>query len=349
VISGEYFLRRSHFRLGRIFWGLSIAIALYALLAVLVGWRDLSRHLALFPWSYAVPLAALSLTNYLLRFWRWEFYLRTLKIVIPRRDSLAIFFATFVMVITPGKLGEAFKAALLWEKHAVPLSLGLPVILAERLFDLLAVSALACLGLLFWSGGTVAGATIPLVALFLLGALMAVRNSRLRRWLLTRAARTRHLRKHQLGLEEALQTLSRLLTGRGCAGSTALSLLAWFCECLSLALVCRALGHSLTVTDAIFVYAVGTLVGSLTFLPGGLGGTEGTLIWLLSQRGIATDLAAVMALVVRIATLWLAVAIGLVALAAGRHLLIRPPADAYSPDGSQGKTRKPASASGARP
>jgi uncharacterized protein (TIRG00374 family) len=76
-------------------------------------------------------------------------------------------------------------------------------------------------------------------------------------------------------------------------------------------LVCRGCAAPLPPADAIFIYAAGTLVGSLSFLPGGLGGTEGTIIWLLTESGVAAGTSVTIALVVRLATLWLALLIGL--------------------------------------
>ena len=69
--------------------------------------------------------------------------------------------------------------------------------------------------------------------------------------------------------------------------------------------------------------------GSMTFLPGGLVGTEGAMIWLLSGRDIASGMAVTIALIVRLATLWLAVAIGVAVFATCRRIFLvaRTPAD----------------------
>jgi uncharacterized membrane protein YbhN (UPF0104 family) len=63
------------------------------------------------------------------------------------------------------------------------------------------------------------------------------------------------------------------------------------------------------------------LVGSLSFLPGGLGGTEATIIWLLGVLSMPGAAAATVAMLVRLFTLWLAVAIGLLFFLAYRSIL----------------------------
>jgi uncharacterized protein (TIRG00374 family) len=308
--------------MGRIFAGVALAILCYAVLVALTGWSDLTRQLGAFPLRYVPFLLAFSLSNYGLRFLRWEILLRRLDVRIPLRDSAAIFFATFIMVITPGKIGEAFKAGFLWERHGLSLARGLPVVLAERLFDFLAVFLLACGGLLFWRGTLSGMSTAILVASLLPLLLVALRSHRVRSWLLRRASRASYFQRHQVVLADATEALARLLGGRPLPAVLLLSCAAWAAECLSLWLVSRGCAAPLPLADAFFIYAAGTLVGSLSFLPGGLGGTEGTIIWLLTESGVTATASVTVALVVRVATLWLALLIGLGVFLAFRRLFL---------------------------
>ena len=65
-------------------------------------------------------------------------------------------------------------------------------------------------------------------------------------------------------------------------------------------------------------------MGSLSFLPGGLGGTEATIIWLLGSLDMPGAVAAAVAMLVRLFTLWLAVVIGLVFFLGWRGLFLGP-------------------------
>lgn len=65
----------------------------------------------------------------------------------------------------------------------------------------------------------------------------------------------------------------------------------------------------LPVVTALFVYAFALLVGGLSFLPGGLGSREATMIGLLSLRSLPAEAAAITA------TLWFALSLGAVFLA----------------------------------
>jgi uncharacterized protein (TIRG00374 family) len=305
----------------RSFAVIGFSVAFYAAVFLFFGWDDIRQKLAGYPsWQLGV-LAGLSLVNYGLRFLRWEIYLRTLDSRIPLRKSIGLYFATYVMVITPGKIGEIFKAGILREKFGVSLAQGLPIVLAERIYDFLAVLILAAMGVFFWPGpltglttGLFAAASVPLfLALF--------QNRGIRTRLLGRATRSELLARHRVGLDEAMNSLSRLLGVKQSLFSLTLSTLAWMCECLGLWLVCQGLGFPVPLGQALFVYAAGTLVGSLTFLPGGLGGTEATIIWLLGTLAMPGSTAAAVALLVRLFTLWLAVIIGLLFFLAFRRIL----------------------------
>ena len=108
------------------------------------------------------------------------------------------------------------------------------------------------------------------------------------------------------------------LSARVALASLVLSTFAWGCECVSMWVICAGLEAGVSGLAAVFVYAAGTLVGSLVFLPGGLGGTEVTMIWLLGELGCGRDVGVAATLLVRLFTLWLAVAIGVFVYASCR-------------------------------
>jgi glycosyltransferase 2 family protein len=297
---------------GRIFAVAAASAVVYLALATWTGWDQLSAQIAGFPLAALPVLVALSLANYSLRFWRWQLLLRTLAIRIPVRASLSLFLATFLMVITPGKLGEVFKAGVLRERHGVALGLGLPVVMAERIYDFLGVLLLAAAGWAAWPGPAAGVGAGLLASLSVPAGLIAFRSARLRGVLLRQATRAPQLSRFRFALDQALAALARLLSFRLALASLVLSTLAWGCECVSLWVICTGLKAGVAALAAVFVYAAGTLVGSLVFLPGGLGGTEATMIWLLGELGCTRDLGVAATLLVRLVTLWLAVGIGVV-------------------------------------
>ncbi len=301
----------------------AITLALYTVAALIIGWDEIgSRLLSVSPITLLL-VGLLSTTNYILRFLRWEHFLHRLDTKIPLPLSLSVYFSAYVMVITPGKIGEVFKASILKDHEDVNYAVGLPTILAERIYDFLAVLTLAIGGIFFWPGplsrlttGLVAAAALPALLLLL-------RHNGLRRALLGKITRSPLLAKRGIAIEEALGNLGKLLQPLPATGFLTLSTVAWLCEGLGMALICHDLGLPVNPGEAIFIYAAATIVGSLSFLPGGLGGTEAIIIWLLGVLGVAGALAATVALLIRAFTLWFAVVLGFIVLLTARKLIFQ--------------------------
>jgi uncharacterized protein (TIRG00374 family) len=90
------------------------------------------------------------------------------------------------------------------------------------------------------------------------------------------------------------------------------SLISWSFECLSFYIILNSLGLNVSIVWASFVYAFGTIIGSMTMLPGGVGVTDGSFVFLIAQKGFSKDVAIASTFIIRAVTLWFAVAVGAV-------------------------------------
>ena len=105
-----------------------------------------------------------------------------------------------------------------------------------------------------------------------------------------------------------------MLSGRQLFISTALGIIGWFSECTGFFFVLEGLNIHLKLFSSDFIYAFSTVVGALSFLPGGLGATETSLAGLLILAKIPKGAAIAVVFIVRAATLWFAVLIGALVL-----------------------------------
>ena len=87
-------------------------------------------------------------------------------------------------------------------------------------------------------------------------------------------------------------------------------------------MILNGIGVDIALVQALPIYATATLVGAVTALPGGLIGTEGSMLALLQQLDVAKSAASAGTVLVRLVTLWFAVAIGLLAFGALRRIYI---------------------------
>src|SRR4030095_63152 len=97
-----------------------------------------------------------------------------------------------------------------------------------------------------------------------------------------------------------------------------LSIFAWFFECLGFYLVLNGFGIenliNVTIFVAIFIYGFATIAGAVTMLPGGLGATDASITGLLVLLQIPKSISVASTLLIRAATLWFAVIVGIVAV-----------------------------------
>ena len=289
-------------------------VAVYIVIAAYTGWGKVASELARFSWRAAAIGFALAAANYLLRFAKWELYLRRLGVRIPLGHSLQIFLSGFSLTVTPGKVGEVLKAYLLRESHGVPMARTAPTVVAERATDLLALVALALVGVEALGGN----ARILWAAVGLVGVLVALASwRRFAHWLIDIAARLPMLGRLAPKLREFYDATAVLLRPTPLLLATLLSIAAWACECLAFWVVLHGFpGADASLKLCTFIYAAMTIAGALSFLPGGLGVQEGGMVALLvsTAHGVGGPTAAAATFVTRLCTLWFAVAVGLVAL-----------------------------------
>ena len=285
--------------------------------------RELAHRLGTFGWWAFFAALALSLTNYAIRFLRWQLYLRWQKVSVPIGSSALVFGAGLSLSITPAKLGELVKSYLLRELHDIPPTQTAPIVVAERVTDLIALLTLAIVGVAVFGVQTtlvLAAGSIIVLGLVLL-AWPRPTNALID--LVTRPALTRRFRKPLHQIYDGLASLCRP-TRLGLA--TAIALPSWACECVGFALICNAFpGTQVDLGLAMVIYAATSIAGALSFLPGGLGVTEGAMTILLVQSAANIDQHTALdaTLLTRLATLWFAVLLGLVLLAVARGRIAR--------------------------
>ena len=64
----------------------------------------------------------------------------------------------------------------------------------------------------------------------------------------------------------------------------------------------------------ISIYSLSVIIGSVSFIPGGVGVVEGSITGLLTLGGVEISIAFVIGILVRVFTLWYSVIIGFILL-----------------------------------
>lgn len=281
---------------------LGAVATLYA--AALLVWGDSPRTSIARLWSLTgLQAAFLCLLNYGLRGLRWRLWMAQHGRHFGRLQGLRLYLAGYAFTPTPGNVGEAARGLMLAHK---PLGArqSLAIFGAERLADLLCL-LLLCLpaAVWAWEQGVLQRAPDWLIGLLLAGGVAA----------LLAAGALLRFRHALLGRFGWLQGAWACLSVRPLVWFS-LSLAAWVAQGVAVWLICREMGLSLGLPTATGFYAVAMVGGALSALPAGLGGTEALLTGLLVLHGAAAANALAITVMVRLLTLWLAVAMGVLAL-----------------------------------
>ena len=298
----------------------SIAAAALGYLAFSLwgGWREVLAAFGTVGAAGVLIALALSLVNYSLRFVRWQLYLSALGYPMATVPSGLIYIAGFALTATPGKAGEMLRGLFL-KARGMPYAYSTAAFLSERLSDLVAIVLLSLMGISLYPQG---GITV-LVGVIAVGVGLLLLSRK--NWLKTLAKR---MSRRTGRVARVIHQLLLLLVEACCChtprlllSATVLSLVAWSAEAYAFHLVLHWMGSEVSIPFAFSVYALAMLAGALSFLPGGLGGAEAVMVGLLIWAGMPEAQAVAATVIIRLATLWFAVALGgMVLLLGGRAL-----------------------------
>jgi uncharacterized protein (TIRG00374 family) len=301
--------------LRRIIPGLILGFVVFLVVALVGDLRQVGNEVRSFDWRMFPLALALTLFNYALRGLKFHYYLRQVGAnQIPLRESYRLFVAGFPLAMTPGKVGEVFKAVWIEQKTGVPAARGVAVVVAERISDGLAVLLLSTVGVIaypqYWPG-------FAFVLAVLLGVIVVSQIRPLAYALLDLWARLPLVGRFGGLLRQfyegsfALFRLSATLIGVG------LGMISWLGEGIAFYVILLGLGIAPgwgMLSIAVFTLSFSTVIGAASTLPGGLGAAEASIAgMLILLGGLHPGSAAAATLLIRFATLWFGVVLGLAA------------------------------------
>jgi len=312
-----------------------LGLAVVVVLGLLSDIGQVGQSFSTFNWAMLPAVLGFTLLNYVLRWAKWDYYLRRMDMGqnVGYGDSGLLFTSGMVMAVTPGKVGEVLKSYLLKRINGTPISASAPIVLAERVTDGLAMLLLMGFGLTLYAPARPAFFALLVLAV---AGLLVLQSRALVLWIAERMRKLPYGQKIVPRLLTAYDSSQRLLSLRILLPSTLISLLSWFGECVAFYYVLRGLGvpeSFLLLQQATFVFAASTLFGLISFLPGGLGVSEasstGLLVLLIPM---ASGPATTATIIIRFCTLWFGVTLGAIALAIfGRRYGEERPADGAEP------------------
>jgi glycosyltransferase 2 family protein len=301
---------------------LVLGLAVYLVLAIVSGLEDLRDALSGFDFFLIPAILGLVSLSYAVRFVRWTYYLRLLKVRVPLRANAAIFAAGLSMTISPGKLGEVLKCVFIKDVAGTPVARTAPAVVAERATDGTGMVLWGLLGALAFSFGP----WLLLLFLALMGVGIAVLRSRRLSLLAEKALRKLPLLDRLAPhVEDFHGASNELLALRPLVVASGISFLGWGLECAAVYLCALGVGAEEPFLVVVFVFAVSSLAGAASMLPGGIGAAEAGMAGMFTAvAGLSGGLAVALTFIVRLTTLWFATLLGVAGLLLVRRVIGEP-------------------------
>lgn len=232
------------------------------------------------------------------------------------------------MAISPGKLGEVLKSVFVRQSSGAPIARTAPAVVAERATDGTGMVAWGFLGAFALNIPPWTMLGFLAVAVFGIAVLRSERLSLLAERVLRRLPLLDRFAPHLRAFHGAS---NELLGARPLVVGTLISFCAWGFECLGVYLCAVGMGVDQPFLLIVFVFAVSSLLGVVSMLPGGIGAVEaGLAVQFVTLAGLSRGTAGALTFVIRLATLWFATLIGVGGLLVVRSML----GDAEPPEGT---------------
>ncbi len=291
--------------------GIALVSVLYIFSIIIFDENSIFSILSSISIKTWILILSLSLVNYFLRFLRWTIYIYFLHPNLTHLSSLqnlSIYLSGFAFTLTPGKAGETVRSFYL-KHYGISYQSSLGAFIAERLQDLLVIFliSLLCIPLLMENSikfQDAANSFIFIISAIIIAFLAFFISSKLK-----------YINKWRKALYDKVYEIivktKFLLSKKILFSSFILGFFAWISEAFALFLIIKDIFPQFNlILISMGIYGLAVLGGTLTFLPGGIGGTEAIMVILLSFIGIDYISAIAITIVCRAATLWFAILIG---------------------------------------
>ncbi|MEP5761648.1 MAG: lysylphosphatidylglycerol synthase transmembrane domain-containing protein [Litoreibacter sp.] len=273
------------------------------------GWEKTLDQLGRLSILQVCALLSLSLVNYIFRGLRWHLFATRLGLGLTPATNLLHFVAGFAMTITPGRLGELVRLRWIARHTNWRFTSIAPLPLVDRAFDMAGMGIVLSAGLIF-ARVDISGAFS--VAALALSTAFIITRPRLLAWLISLLHKM--IGKWSRSFSSARRAARSMVVFDKVAiiaPALTLTMIGWLAEGVSLFLLLNWLGSDVSLAMAIVVFLFSTLAGGLTGAPGGIGGAEATMLFLLSMNGVAMEVSVPATAVIRVTSLWFAIVVGL--------------------------------------
>jgi uncharacterized protein (TIRG00374 family) len=287
-------------------------VGIYAIFLFTSDFNIVSEKIFNFKINYLPLILLLVSASWIPLFIKWHFLLKNSEIDIPLTKNISVFLSGTAFEITPGQIGILMKSQILKTSSNIPRTKTAPIVLVEKVYDLIGAILAAIIGIIIL-GMDLYLITIAILILAIIFFFMYYRPAS--ELFFKRITKTKFFSKYIENISESYEIVQKSTNVKVATICILLAVTYWFI--ISAAAYYTLIGFDINILDylqVLAIYTTSTLLGAISFIPGGIGITEGTLTGLFTLEGIDVSTALFLSVMIRILTLWYSVCVGFIAL-----------------------------------
>lgn len=287
-------------------------IVFYTIFLIFADIKQVYADITTMNLNYLPVIILLPPCSWLVLFIRWHILLKNSGTCIPIKDSLKINLAGYALSMTPGKVGELFKAHFIKTNFGVPQKNTMPIVAVEQFYTLLGLTCLGLLGISHFEFGLY---VLGITALVLVSTFLILSSKLAFNKFSKVLSKIPFLSKYTESLLDSHFIIKKSLGKKIFIYCTSLSILFWIIEGVVVYFVLLSFGiDSLELFHIVSIYGTSIILGVASFIPLGMGVVEGSFIGFLVLEKINISLALTIVISIRLFTRWYGVTVGLISL-----------------------------------
>ena len=287
-------------------------VGIYAIFLFVSDYNIISEKISNFKINYLPLILFFVSASWIPLIIKWHFLLKNSEVDVPLTKSIAIFFSGVAFEITPGQIGALIKSQILKTSYNIPRTKTVPIVIVEKVYDLIGAILASVIGII------ILGMEIYLIAIaisVLAFIFFFMYHKPASELFFNRITKLKFFSKHIENISGFYEIVQKSTNVRAATICILLALAYWFM--VSAAAYYTLISFDVNILDylkVLAIYSTSTLLGAISFIPAGIGITEGSIAGLFTLNGIDVSTALILAVMIRIFTLWYSVSVGFIAL-----------------------------------
>ena len=287
-------------------------VGIYAIFLFISDYNIISEKISNFKINY-LPLILLFVSaSWIPLIIKWHLLLKNCEIHVPLKKNILVFLSGAAFEITPGQIGVLIKSQILKTSFNIPRTRTVPVIFIEKVYDLVGAILASIIGIIIL-GIEPYLIIIAILVLTIIFFFMYYRPAS--KLFFERITKTKFFSKYVENISEFDKVIQKSTNVKIATTCILLAVTYWFI--ISAAVYYTLIAFDINILDyleVLAIYATSVLLGAISFIPGGIGITEGSITGLFTLNGIDVSTALILSIMIRIFTLWYSVGLGFILL-----------------------------------